>query len=243
LRRGLSLACAGLSVSMLSACELPEDDDSGNAPTDEIFATISVLAKGDGQTHVFYGMRDQDASGIPIKVSIGEDLEITAGGVPGNVAATSDNQYYAAFDTDAPGTRIAVKFHREKDDDAESVVDLPEGHTLTLNERMTGTEIQRGNDVYIDWQPTGATGEEIDWSVSGPCVETTTGYFRDDGSDFVRAGNIRVDPAAAGTTCDVTISLSKTISGTIDPGYAADSSITATRSDSLTITSTPSDNE
>lgn len=240
--RCVNLACVGVTVSVLAACELPDEGGSGNVPTDEIYADIWALTESNGQTHVTMTMRERDASGTVITAGIGEELKATVGGTTATLLVdASRTTHYAVFQGDASGTNVVVDFQRDQDEDATSTVTLPEAKTVSLQERMGGTTVQRGNDVFFQWEPTG--GPDLEWSVRGDCVASQSGIIRDDG-DF-QLGTQYITPSAdgAGDTCDVTIFLSITVDGTIDSKFADGSRMRATRRSPVTFSSTPGANE
>lgn len=237
-----------LSLGLLSA-GCAEDVDSTDIRTAGMHPIYRTLSTGNGKTRVTGELRVGGDDGTYIVLKDGDRLSASASGAEKTMTPIDDGLRYATeFPIDAGGTVINVAFSR--DDSAgdgnssgpNSSVTLPEQFTLRLTNLEEGASIPRGTAVDIEWDPP-ADGD-VSWEVDGNCIWSSSGTTRDSGAFQIPAKEIDVTGTDEGETCEVTIAVERTNSGTIDPVFSKEGgSIRATQRRIVRFTSTPGPDE
>lgn len=234
-----TVSVVGFGATLVSGCG-EEDVDSDAIKTKGMHAIITAVASGNGETVVTAQLRVGGDNGTIVELSSGDTLVGTVDGETKTLGAIEDREKYrATFDTDAADTEIQVSFEREEDEDApDSSVTLPDPFSiLDLEEE----EVQRGDDVLITWEPEGSG--DINWSLDGDCVWTADGTTSDDGSHTLTAEDVEVLGTDEGENCEVTVTLERAASGSVDPAFEEGGTIRAYQRRSVSFTSTPGPGE
>lgn len=234
---GLGLVLTG---SLLSGC-VKEDVDSDAIRTKGMYADYSALAVGNGDTVVTAQLTVGGDNGTIVKLVDEDELEATVGDETKRLGAINNRERYrGTFSTDDGGTEITISFLRGDEDEnaPDSFATLPDKFDLSID---GDTEIQRGTAVDISWDPEGSGS--VSWSVEGDCVWSESGSTNDDGAATIAAEDIRVQNLDKGETCDVTVTVDRVSTGTVDPEFEEGGRFRAIQRRTATFTSTPNPDE
>jgi hypothetical protein len=232
----LELRFAFLPAALL-ALGCTETVESTDIRTTGIYPEIEVVANGSGSSKVTVRLKvGGDDSDTFLDLKGDDTLEVTADGDT-KTMDQSGNEYIASFPIDAEGTEFTIAFLRgDADDDApESVVALPAPFEMSLG----ASSSSRADDaVEYTWEPEGSG--DIDWELSGECIDSASDNTPDDGSDSIAAGEI--EPKFADDEdkdCTAKLSLTRAQPATIDSAFTEGGSIVAKQVRSDSFTSTP----
>lgn len=235
-----------LAIPALVACTNIDSDDldtDAMEPTIQVRSTEGadgssvtvVLHVGDSPT-TFVELQGDDT----LTASAGEQTVTLEGSELLGVV-----QYNGDLDTKTPGDVVTIAFTRTEEGKAsapDSNVALTEG--LALTAPAGGATSSRAADLQIAWD-SAASEDQVRVGWSGGCVV--------DGSRDVTAGQSTLTLEAGSIekreqgeneeepvpdNCDVTLTVSRSRSGTIDPAFGG-GSITHTYTDSVTFASQP----
>lgn len=214
-------------VCLVSVAGCKETVDSTDVRTSGIYAQYQAISNGD-QTHLTARLLvGGNESNTDMRLTESDRLRGTVDTESKNLTDENNNQMYEAFFAETAGdTDVKIAFTRGDDDDdaPNSTAVLPEGFTLA---GVTDNEsISRTDDIVITWDPPGAASDpDMEWSLEGDCVATEFDLSQDDtGTVTIPAG--RLEPKFeddADQTCDVTFTLDRSRSGTVDSNFNDDS--------------------
>jgi hypothetical protein len=100
--------------------------------------------------------------------------------------------------------------------------------------------VSREDELVIGWDPF-ETADIMSWSADGTCIEPESGGFGDDpgllafGEGFFQKQVGEDIP----DSCDVTVTITRTRDGVLDPGYGKGGTIRAAQTRSVTFVSVP----
>lgn len=233
----LDLRFAFLPAALL-ALGCTETVESTDIRTTGIYPEIEVVANGSGSSKVTVRLKvGGDDSDTFLDLKGDDTLEVTADGDT-KTMDQSGNDYIASFAVDAEGTEFTIAFLRgDADDDAPaSVVSLPAPFEMAL----AASSASRADDaVEYTWEPEGSGGD-IDWNLSGDCIDSSRGGTPDDGSNSIAAGEIEPKfDSDKDKECTAGLTLTRSESGTIDAAFTEGGSIVAKQVRSDSFTSTP----
>ena len=242
------IAFIGLVALIPGCCGMcgmcSDSTKSSNVRTSGVNAQMTVRSGESGPTQVSVRVRVGGtfsntfltlADGDALTVDNGTDT-VLLGSVTGLIAAPSND---GALPGDSSGRPITVKFVRPHDTSAlGSTVVMPS--TLGFASPRVGEAFDSAHPkVVVTWSP--ASSDPVEWSFRGGCIDENSGVLA------VDTGRIEATLAAArdrdgGITvgpCDVTIHLSRTRTGKLDPAFGEGGSITAVQERDRSIRFTP----
>lgn len=236
----------GASVALaLAACTtLPSSD----LKTGGMSATMTVVADGSGQTTVTAQINVDDNSTDVVTLSNGDTLFATAGTVSQTMTEDTDifndDTYDATFSgEDSPGTRYTIAFRRLNDVSApDSTCTLPDA--FTIDAPKAGSTFSRASsDIQVNLATSGSSHGDLSYSLEGDCGDTEFSQGPTSvggGSSFtISRGTLTTDTEIGAATCAMTLTVTLTNVGTLDPGYGDGGSIQCQQTRAMTFTSTP----
>lgn len=226
------LLVLGLVTAALAGCA---NVDSQDLRTSGMIAHLTVVAsRGHTVVDVHLG-----AGGLTdVVLADGESLRATARGqsvVLHHVDALGDDFYTGALDLGRPGTKVTVALLRTGDDaDAPvSTVELPAAPVVRTP--RPHARISRSHDLEVRVAAgSGILG--VSWT--GGCLVDGT-YAGEDGATslVIPAGTLRASGGKR-RSCLATMTVSRSIDGSLDPAYRS-GSITAIRRSQVVVRSVP----
>jgi hypothetical protein len=230
-----------LFTAVLVGCSVTQSED---LETSGMAATITVSADGSGTSTVTTRL-STDANALnSIQLDSGDILSATADTQSEDMSVTNvlgDITYNATFSGGGQGgTPYIIALNRRAGfiSAPSSLVSMPQPFDIT--EPSSSSTISRSDDVTVTYDMSG-TSDAMSWSVtSGACASAASGSLSSDSGSFtISKGALAPTEANEQTaTCQVTITLERTRSGTIDPHYGYGGTITAAQTRSITFTST-----
>lgn len=202
-------------------------EDSCNVLTSGICFTFRVVEQ-DGQATATAVFTVGNALGTELALGdCGDD--ITVNGTALQEIRGAFVHYEAVID---PADTYTFVFTREGEDPYTSVVAPPP--TVTITAPAAGTVISRAEAFDITWDNNYEASPGIGLFIGGPCVQPILRDIGDNGAYTINADELaqRVIPS-----CDLTISLTRTTIGTMDP--ATEGTILAHSVDQTWITTNP----
>lgn len=197
--------------------------DSSNILTSGMYASIAASTDGSGTTRVTTTLYLEDPGTLDFIELEGGD-QLIAYSPDGDSAIMTETQflgitsYSATFDVDDAGSEFIVELSRTVDDGApDSRAVLPDAFDILTE--PGGSYSRANDDLVIDWDP--VAGDDIDLSVSGTCIESYSTAIEGDPGTFTVAAGTFVKPMGSNVPddCDLTVELTRSTPGTLDPGY------------------------
>jgi hypothetical protein len=226
-----------LLIAMASAgCGV---ESSSSLLTSGMSAEMTAQSTGDGTAQVTAELYD----GEPIQlifVELGSGDELIAH--HGSESQTMEKlqlltivEYSASFDDVADGDSFSVELQRTVDAGApSSTMTLPPSFDLD----PVAATVSRTSDLAMSWSPT--SSEPIAWEVSGSCLNTVDGSFAPDtGSGTIPAAMIQLAQGQMVTSCQATVSISRTLAGSLDAHFGEGGDAAGVQIRSATFTTTP----
>jgi hypothetical protein len=225
-----------LALAALAACT-PIDSDA--VTTANLRADVQVIADGTDTTAVYAWLFSHKDGDPPlnfetIRLVEADSLSATSNG--SSVAMRESDlvveyRYDAMFGAAAPEQTFEVALDRATDTSApHSSVSLPAPFAPTIP-----TTSSRSAPLTITWSPSGTT-DPVSIHVSG-CASAQLDGLADSGAATLPAGTIVADQA--GETCDVSVEITRSRSGMLDPAYGQGGSITAEQQRTVAMTTSP----
>lgn len=229
-----------LSLLACLVCCACNTVDSSSILTSGMYASISATSDG-SQTDVSTTLYLGNPGNLDFIDLMGDD-ELTA--TTGNLTRPMNEtvvlgtaSYHASFDASEADTEFVVSLTRTVDDGApDSRCDLPDPFDI---DTAGGATISRADDLTVDWSPQGS--DDMAWRLSGTCIQDQSGTVDGDPGTLTVAGNTIMQPQSATVeeSCDVTLTLTRSRPGTLDPHYGKGGEIEGRQTRSLTFTSEP----
>lgn len=230
---GAALLTTGLLTTALVGCT--ESVDSDAVRTKGIYAKYEALAVGNGSTRITADLRVGGPNGTYVNLTGGDKLVATVNDSDKRLSKNG-SLYRTNFSVDNAGTDIRVAFVRTEDEDApDSEVTLPAGFKLEVDEDI----VERDEVVTVSWAPKGTSSTQIEWSVNGDCIFLDTGKTADDGSFTLSSSQIDVKPSAEDETCDITVTVDRVSTGSVDSAFGEGGEFKAIQRRTVTFTSVP----
>jgi hypothetical protein len=198
--------------------------DSDNILTSGMYADIAATTDGTGTTRVRTTLYLENPGTLDFIELEGADL-LTAYGPDGSRQIMREFQflgttsYSADFDVDDGGSEFIVELSREVDDGApESLVYLPDSFDILNPPQVSYSRAE--DDIVIDWDPAD-TGDDVDIEIRGPCIQDELiAVEGDPGTVLIEAGTlIKIEDPAVEDSCDLTVTITKSTPGDLDPNY------------------------
>lgn len=217
--------------------------DSDNVFTSALYARINATADGDGTTTLRTTLFIESPGSLDYIELEGDDLLMAYG--PAAVSQQMRESqflgmtsYSATFDTEAENSEFIVEFTRTIDDSApDSRVTLPPPFDILTAD---GESYSRAtDDIIIDWDLIGT--DAMDYRLEGGCVEAILGTIAvDEGTLTIPSSEVVKRPEEdVEDTCLVTVQITRSRPGTIDPNYGYGGDAFAHQSRTFRFTSTP----
>lgn len=191
-----------------------------------IHFTFRVQEK-DGQATVTARFTVGNAVGTALTLGDCSD-DITVNGVPLQAHTGPLVVYEAVLE---PAELYTFEFTRESEGPYISTVEAPPPVTITAP--AEGTSVSRAEAFDIAWEDNYELSPGIGLVIGGPCVDGIIRSIGDNGLYTINADELQQNGV---DTCDLNISLTRTVNGTMDPGLVG--TIAATSVDTTWITST-----
>jgi hypothetical protein len=238
---------AGVALSFALASAACTDLKSADLRTAGMSAYMTVQADGSGQTQVSTKLYVDNNSTDYVTLSSGDSLVASVAGH--SETMTESNilgivSYAASFSgQDGSGAAYTVALHRGAMDVSapNSTCSLPMAYTIGAP--ATGSTFSRANDAMtVNYGP-GSSGDAVNYSLSGSCImgSGNVGVSGDPGSFTLARGSILAVPnqPPSQSSCEVTLTITRTRAGTVDPAYGSGGQMNCVQTRSATFTSTP----
>lgn len=236
--------------------------------TDDLFAEIRVTDRGDNRTEVWARLRDASVVDDDVYVilyddymrasligdlediSFSEDLFANTGEVAESIKRLQGegdfraDEYSARFKGDYAGSTFTVSLIRKGNrvSAPDSVATLPPA--FSINSPVSGESFSHANDdIVLRWQNSG-TAHSMDLLVSGTCVDGRSFSLPivlsgDSGEYTLAAGFLDADFPGMNRSCNMTLQLSRSELGVLDPAYGFGGSIIASQQRLVRVTLMP----
>ncbi len=236
----LGLAAVPFAAFVLSTalgCTLDEVN-SDAIRTNGLFAEMLAISPGRGDTLVRVNLTVGGASGTRVELTGDDTLVAEAGDDSVTLGRTGRGRYQETL----PGEfsrEITVRLERGPDDSsAQGSVVLPEPYALRLETDVSGG-VNRSTPLIVSWDPPGAEGDTLEWSVDGDCIWSDSGITPDDGVMTLQSEHVRVRPTQVGEECSVLVTLERSVKTEVDPQFVPGSSLRAIQRRAVDFVSTP----
>jgi hypothetical protein len=239
--RFAAMPFAAILLSTALGCTL--DDVSSDAiRTNGVFAEMLAISPGKGSTLVRVNLTVGGASGTRVELTGDDALVAEAGDDSVTLARTGRGRYEEVLPGES-SREVTVRFERGPEDaTAQGSVLLPEPYALRTETDVAGG-LNRSTPLIVTWDPPGAEGDTVEWSVDGDCVWSDTGITPDDGVMTVQPEHVRVRPSQVGEDCSVRVTLDRSVKTDVDPQFVPGSSLRAIQRRAVDFTSTPAAGE
>lgn len=213
-----------LLVSTLSACS---DSTGGGTPTSQISPAFTVSAAPNTIAFVF-GRLESDGF-VSIRLPEDDALVVSAGGQLKQMRWTVDplggGQYAASMSQLDGGTVVNISLTRGDGANAPaSQVTMP--IALEVSAPTAGTTVTAGQDLLINWAPSGTADQmqvvmrTVVCTRVGAGNTTVTTLTGDPGSVTLTVDPSLLPPLASGEQCEVDVQVQRVVNGVVDPAFA-----------------------
>lgn len=240
MRAPTTLALLGIIIS-LAACK--GSSDSEDVRTSGLHATIDITASEDDRSEVSVMLRVGDRhSRTFLSLTSGDQLLATLNdSISENIDIKDDSRYRGSFNSSGAGQENAsyrISFIRPNDTDAPgSVVTMPPA--ITGFAANPSTVFSRGAEVLtLTWNAT-VQNRRVPIVLSGDCFTSTTVEVNSSTGIYAVNPLTLISNTTPEQNCEVRIASRVSNTGTVDIAYEEGGVITATRSSSLSLMSTP----
>ena len=232
---------AAILLSTALGCTL-EDVNSDAIRSNGMFAEMLAISPGKGETVVRVNLTVGGASGTRVEL-VGDDaLVAEADEGPVTLGRIGRGRYEGTLPGES-SRAITVRLERGADDDwVEDSVVLPEPYALRHETDVSGG-VNRSTPLIISWDPPGAEGETVEWSVDGDCIWSDSGITPDDGVMTVQPEHVRVRPTQAGEECQVIVTLDRSVEQGSNSLFLQGSSLRGIQRRAVDFLSTPAAGE
>lgn len=228
-------------IFLLSACN--GTSDSQDIRTSGLHATIDITASEDNRSEVSVRLRVGDRhSDTYLNLTNGDRLQATLNNsITEDIDIKDGSRYRGSFNSAGAGLENAlyqVSFIRPNDTDApnSTVIMPPSISGFSVN---PSGSFSRGSDLLtLTWS---STSQEFQVPIifSGNCINNTTLYGLSSTGIYAVNPSVLSSSSTPEQTCEITITAKISNSGSVDLAYEEGGVITATRSSSLSLMSTP----
>ncbi len=234
-----------IALAFPLACAACTDIKSADLRTAGMSAYMTVVADGSGQTTATTQLNVDNNATDFVTLSSGDSLVASVSAQSRTMVENNslgDVSYAASFSgADSSGAEYTVAFHRNSDVSApDSTCSLPP--PCTISTPPAGSTFSRAkSDIVVDYGP-GGSSDAVTYSLSGDCVSGPTNATMngDPGTLTLSRGSILpVEGQPANQACDVTLTVSRTRFGTLDPAFGSGGQIKCVQTHSIVFTSTP----
>lgn len=230
---------AGLLCATCASCTTL---NSNNLATSGMSAHMKVSADGTGQSRVSATLNVDNNSTDYVNLTSGDSLTATALGQTRTMAQNNvlgvvsyDTSFSSA---DASGTVYTIDLQRSKETSAPSShCTLPV--SFAISAPAPGSAYSRANDAITVSYSNGGQSDPMSLSISG-CVSYTLPFSdASAGSVTIAKGSLQAGGSSATTSCEVTLTITRSRAGTLDNAFGSGGEITCEQVRSVTFTSMP----
>ncbi len=227
------------TVLLLSALVACSDSTGGSTPTNKLTPNF-VVTEAFGGTTLVFGQLESDAF-ASVRLPEEDEMVATAQGQAKPMRWTVDpvggGFYSASLSQVDPGTNVTIVLTRHSDASAPaSIVRMPE--TLEETAPVVGQVATSGTNLIVAWTPSGLADPINIVLRSVVCDEPGAGTTfsipvdGDPGSQTITLDqSLLPNGMTSGESCEVDVRVQRTVTGTVDPAYAAGGSIIARATD------------
>ena len=231
-----------LSLVLLNGCS--EDVDSEDIRTSGIYAAMDLEATADNHTGIQVALKVGGSnSNTYLNLTAGDTLTATLNDSEETTLSKVEDSsgeinYTGAFSSASAGTEnsiIKIAFNRNSADTSapNSLVTLPAAPSGLTTDK---TNFNRGTEsVILTWDASN-TSSNMSLDYEGSCISDGSATVVDNGIYTINAGTIK---DSSQQSCSVTFTLSRSVSGTLDPAFGEGGYIRAKQSRSISVTSAP----
>ncbi len=228
---------------LLTACD--GTSDSEDVLTSGLHATINVTADANDQSEVSVKLRVGDSdSNTYLKLTSGDQLQATLNDSVAediSIYSSGNSRYYGSFDSTGAGQENAsyrVSFIRQSGTSApDSVVIMPPALT-GLSANPPSSFSREHGLLTLSWNPI-LPNTQLPITFSGDCFYNVTKMANSATGTYALNASILDSNTTPEESCEVTITAESINTGSVDTAYGEGGVITATRTSSLSILSTP----
>jgi hypothetical protein len=224
-------------LSTALGCTLDEVN-SDAIRTNGMFAEMLAIAPGNGNTLVRVNLTVGGASGTRVRL-VGDDALVAEAGEDLVTLGRSGQGRYEETLPGESAREVTVRLERGPEDlTVQGSAVLPEPYALRFETEVAGG-VNRSTPVIISWDPPGAEGETVEWSVAGDCIWSDSGITPDDGVMTLQPEHVRVRSTQVGEECQVRFTLDRSVKNEVDPQLVPGSSMRAIQRRAVAFESTP----
>ena len=228
---------AAVLLSTALGCTLDEVN-SDAIRTNGLFAEMLAISPGEGDTLVRVNLTVGGASGTRVELAGEDRLVAEAGDDSVTLARTGRGRYQETLPGES-SREITIRLERGPEDSpAQGSAVLPEPYALRV-ESDVSSGANRSTPVIVSWEPPGAEGDTLQWSVDGDCIWSDSGVTPDDGVMTLQPEHVRVRATQVGEECGVTLTLDRSVKTAVDPQFVPGSSLRAIQRRAVEFVSTP----
>ena len=216
--------------------------DSSDLLTSGIYAAIVAEANGDGTTDVQATLYVGNPINFNFVELTGDDVLVASFGAQEKEMTEAQLlnvvSHHASFNSDNEGDQFQVSLDRSVDRGApNSFAVLPPKFTL---DPLASTTASRAANLTLRWSPIDANSQ-IRWQVEGDCIELEAQTeTSDEGTVTIEANRLRKRMGeGVPDECQMTIEVTRSKAGQLDPGYGKGGVIEGTQVRTLIVTTTP----
>jgi hypothetical protein len=205
-------------------------------------AETLAISPGHGEPRVRVNLTVGGASGTRVELVGDDSLVAEAGDESVTLGRTGRGRYQETLPGES-SREITIRLERGPDDaTAQGSAVLPEPYALRV-ESDVSSGANRSTPVIIGWDPPGAEGATLEWSVEGDCIWSDSGNTPDDGVMTLQPEHVRVRPTQVGEECKVLVTLDRSVKTDVDPQFVPGSSLRAIQRRAVDFVSTPAAGE
>jgi len=227
---------------MCAACAACTSLNSNDLATSGMSANMNVTADGTGQSRVSATLHVDNNATDYVNLTSGDSLTATALSQTRTMAQNNVLgivSYDASFSSaDASGTLYTIGLQRSKETSAPSShCTLPS--SFAISAPAPGAAYSRANDAITVSYSNGGQPDPMSLSISG-CISYTLPFSdTSPGSVTIAKGALQAGSSSATGSCEVTLTITRSRAGTLDPAFGSGGAITCQQVRSVTFTSTP----
>lgn len=215
--------------------------DSSDILTSGMHAELTATTAGEGTTQVTAILYLGDPINLNFVDLTGDDeLIVSHGSQTKEMTETillNIVSHRTSFPTDAEGEQFEIDLQRTVDNGApSSIATLPAKFMLSGPTAPTS----RAAVIALTWTPA-SSGDAMSWQATGDCIDNAIGTIAGDTGSFSVPANSLHKKMSAGVadSCMVTLSVSRTRTGVLDPGYGKGGHVRGVQSRTVSVTSNP----
>lgn len=211
-----------------------EDVPSDDVATDAVYASIGVLATGDGTSSVSTYLKVGGANSNTYLDLTDYDALITYVNGTSKSMSQSGNGYVTSFPYEAEDTPYRIAFVRTPPPDGECAGDSAPNSTVLLPAPFAITapaqdaSVSRASPLSIQWSNSGGN-DPMSFSVDAPCLQYYADDIENDNGSFTIPANTLLVIGSANTACTATVTIHRNRDGELDPNYGEGGVISATQ--------------